>query len=109
MRSYQIKRERPTFKTTHDYHKDGSFLTDPQIHGLSGKEREAEIRKVEDDLAEIVPRQFPRTQKLEYAILKSNLIVEHAVTQYIRCFALVAVHADDIRFTFSQKLEIAYL
>lgn len=37
------------------------------------------------------------------------MIVKYALTQYIRCFALVAVQAEDIRFTFSQRLEIAYL
>ena len=37
------------------------------------------------------------------------MIVEYALTQYIRCFVLVAVQAEDVRFTFSQKLEIAYL
>jgi len=109
MRSYQLKRERPTFRTAHDFHKDGSFLVDPKVHGLSGKEREAELQKVNDDLLGPVKRHFPRTQNLEYAILKAHLIVEYALTQYIRCFVLVAVQAEDIRFTFSQRLEIAYL
>ena len=109
MRSYQIKRERPSFKTAHEFHKEGSFLVDPKIHGLSGQAREDEIKRVGDELCELVKKQFPRTQKLEYAILKSLLIVEYAITQYIRCFSLVAVDAEEIRFTFSQRLEIAYL
>lgn len=109
MRSYQIKRERPSIKTAHDFHKEGSFLVDPRLHGLSGQVREDEIRKIGDDLCELVKQQFPRTQKLEYAILKSHLIMEYAITQYIRCFAAVAVEIDAIRFTFSQRLEVAYL
>jgi hypothetical protein len=109
MRSYQIKRERSTLKTAHEFFKSGGFLTDPKRHTLSGEEREAELQKVTDDLLEIVKRHFPRTQNLEYAILKSHLIIEHALVQYIRCFALTAVSVKEIRFTFSQKLEIAYL
>ena len=109
MRSYQVKRERPTLKTAHDYHKSGSFLVDPKIHGLSGAEREAKLQKVRDDLHDAVKRHFPRTQNLEYAILKSHLIVEHALTQFIRCFSLVAVQPENLRFSFSQRLEIAYL
>ncbi len=109
MRSYQIKRERPSLKTAHEYHKEGSFLVDPKVHGLSGQAREDEIRRVGDELCELVRRQFPRTQNLEYAILKSHLIAEYAITQYIRCFAMVAVEAEAIRFTFSQRLEVAYL
>jgi hypothetical protein len=109
MRSYQVKRERPTFKTAHDFHKSGAFHTDPKLHGLSGEEREAELQKIEESLRKIVSSQFPRTQNLEYAILKAHLIAEYAITQYIRYFAAVAVSEDSIRFTFSQKLEIAYL
>lgn len=109
MRSYQVKRERPTFRTAHDFHKEGSFLVDPKVHGLSGEEREVELQKVSDDLLSTVKRHFPHTQNLEYAILKAHLIVEYALTQYIRCFVSVSVQSEDIRFTFSQRLEIAYL
>ncbi len=109
MRSYQIKRERPTFKTAHDFHKEGSFLVDPKQHGLSGEEREAEIERIGDKLGDLVMRQFPRTQNLEYAILKSHLIVEYAITEYIRGFSAVVVPIESIRFTFAHRLEIAYL
>lgn len=108
MRSYQFKRERPTFKGAHDFFKTGSFSTNPNIHLLRGKKRDREIRKVTDGLFHITEH-FPRTQNLEYAILKSHLIVEHAVTEYVRAFSATAIEAKDIRFTFSQKLEIAYL
>jgi hypothetical protein len=108
MRSYQFKPERPSLKTAHDFYKEGEYSTDPKRHFLSGEDRKRELEKVSDALREIV-KQFPRTQNLEYAILKSHLIVEHALAQYIRCFALTAVPVQEIRFTFAQKLEIAYL
>jgi hypothetical protein len=109
VRARQVKRERPTLKTAHEYFKEGSFGIYPDKHYLSGKKREAEIRRVSDELLEVTRSQFPRTQNLEYAILKTHLIVEFALVQYIRCFAATFVEAKTLRFTFSQKLEIAYL
>jgi hypothetical protein len=109
MRSHQISRERPTFKTAHQFFAEGSFTVDPKAHYLSGEEREKEIEKVGESLEELVTKAFPRTQNLEYAILKAHLIVEHALAQYIRCFAVSAVSISSIRFSFSQKLEVAYL
>jgi uncharacterized protein YutE (UPF0331/DUF86 family) len=105
----QIKRERPTLKTAHEFFRQGGFLTDPSRHFLSDDEHEAQVRGADDRLAKLVKRQFPRTQNLEYAILKSHLIIEHALVEYIRSFSAVAVEAKDIRFPFSQKLEFAYL
>jgi hypothetical protein len=108
MRSRQIRRERPTFKTAHQFFTEGSFSI-TAAHYLSGEERDKEIERVTEELQDIVKAQFPRTQNLEYAILKAHLIVEHALVQYIRCFAITAVSVSDIRFSFSQKLEVAYL
>jgi hypothetical protein len=109
MRSFQFKRERPTFKTAHDFFKNGGFSTDPATHFLRGEQREAEIDKIDGSLLHITKQQFPRTQNLEYAILKAHLIVEYAITEFIRGFAMTAIEPTEIRFTFSQKLEIAYL
>lgn len=108
MHPNQIRRKRPSFETAHSYFKEGFFSIDPKLHYLSGKEREAEIKKATESL-EQVSRQFPRTQNLEYAILKSHLIVEHALVQYIRCFAATFIDVKDLRFSFREKLEIAYL
>jgi hypothetical protein len=109
MHSSQIRRKRPTFKTAHQFLKEGTFTTSPKLHYLSGEEREKEIKGVCDSLQETIRTQFPRTQNLEYAILKAHLIVEHALVQYVRCFARTAVSVSDIRFSFSQMLEVAYL
>ena len=103
-----IKRERPTVDTAHKFHKEGFFSTGPE-HRLSKEERYIEIEKIEDGLMSLVKSQYPRTQNLEYAILKAHLIVEYAVTQYIRCFSRTWVDEKQIRFTFSQKVEVAYL
>jgi hypothetical protein len=109
MHPRQIKRQRPTLKTAHDYFEQGVFRISPDLHSLSGKARQAELQKVRDGLDDVVRKQFPRTQNLEYAILKTHLIVEYALAQYIRSFAATFVDLKDLRFTFSQKLEIAYL
>jgi uncharacterized protein YutE (UPF0331/DUF86 family) len=65
---------------------------------------------VADELHRLIRDQFPRSSNLEYAILKAHLIVEHALAQYIRCCASVLVDTIKIRrFSFSHKLEFAYL
>jgi hypothetical protein len=110
MRARQTKRARPTLKTAHNFFKEGTFSVVHDEHFLSGKAREDEIKKTVDEMLELVRTQFPaRTQNLEHAIFRGHLIVEHVLTQYIRCFASTYVDAKNLRFTFSQKLEIAYL
>lgn len=109
MKARQIKRPRPNLETAVKYLKDGTFSIDPLKHYQSFEEREKELSGISDDLCEIVKKQFPRTQNLEYAILKAHLIIEHAITQHIRGYASVSIDQKEIRFTFSQKLEIAYL
>jgi hypothetical protein len=103
------KRKRPNLDTANDYNESGGFLIDPKIHYFSDEERIAEVEEISDELVNWLPKQFPRTQNLEYAILKSHLIVEHVILQYIRCHANVVVDTNKSRFSFSQKLEIAYL
>jgi len=110
IRSNQFKRERPSFRTAHDFFKEeGGFSIDPERHSLQGKQRDEEIKKTINELLQVTRKQFPCTQNLEYAILKSHLIVEYALIEYIRGHAITAVDSKNIRFTFSQKLEIAYL
>ena len=108
MHSHQVKRKRPTLETAHSFYEEGFSYTGHE-HRLSGAERKAEIEAIAEDLRTIVKRQFPRTGILEYAVLKAHLIVEHALGQYIRCFALTSVELASLRFTFAQKLEVAHL
>lgn len=66
--------------------------------------------EVADALHGLIRDQYPRSGNLEYAILKAHLIVEHALAQYIRCSADVLVETTQLRrFSFSQKVEFAYL
>ena len=108
MKRTQIHRKRATLETAAEFAKAGEFYTGPENY-FSGAERQTAIDEIEGDLWLITKREFPRTSILEYAVLKAHLIVEHAITQYIRCFAHVVIEAKDIRFSFSQKLEVAYL
>lgn len=85
-----------------------SLLISPSEHYLSAAEHDAEITKISEELMDAY-MQFPRTQNLEYAVLKGNLIIEHVVTQFIRCHSRVSVDLSDIRFSSAQKLEVAYL
>lgn len=108
MKSTQVSRSRPNLQTAHEYHREGSYSIDPAKHFTSDDERNAEIERIAEELEEI-GKKFPRTQNVEYALLKAHLIIEYAIVQYIRAYASVAVAEKDIRFSFSQKLEVAYL
>lgn len=76
---------------------------------LSDAERSEIVEEVANQLLEIPRKHFPRTSNLEYAILKAHLIVEFAITQFIRCSSYILVTPKSLRLTFAQKLEIAVL
>jgi hypothetical protein len=76
---------------------------------LADADRVRIVEEVEEQLLEIVRENFPRTNNLEYAILKTHLIIEYALTQYIRCTSFVLVEPESLRFSSSEKLEIAVL
>ncbi|WP_374428714.1 hypothetical protein [Tabrizicola sp.] len=108
MKTKQVKRPRPNLQSAHDYHREGSYSIHPAKHFTFEEERSEEIERIAKELREI-GKKFPRTQNVEYALLKAHLIIEYAITQYIRGYATVAVTDKDIRLSFSQKLEVAYL
>jgi hypothetical protein len=76
---------------------------------LSDEDRRAIAMEAASRLEAVVRDHLPRTQNLEYAILKTHLIVEYAINEYIRCLSRVLVDSKDLRFTFFPKLEIAVL
>ncbi|RVR06867.1 hypothetical protein [Sinorhizobium meliloti] len=108
MYKFQFRGPKPSFQSAVQYHKQGYSYYGAEGR-LEGNERRAELQKICEDLDTIVMREFPRTQNLEYAILKAHLILEHVLVQYIRSFAYTAVESQDVRFPFSQKLEVAHL
>jgi hypothetical protein len=104
----KLKRKRPTLKAAHEY-LAGINSWGRGSEYFTEEEHYQEVVEIHEDLKSIVRAQFPRTQNLEYAILKAHLIVEHSITQYVRSFARTA-DAKTTRFGFSQKkLDIAYL
>lgn len=109
MRPLHIKRKRITLNDAEKYLKDGIGGGMSYSDYISNEERQIIIEKVTDELLNIIPGKFPRTANLEYAILKTHLIVEYALTQFIRCSSYVLVDLGSIKFTFSQKLEISIL
>jgi hypothetical protein len=108
VRMRKFKGPRPTLKTAHEFYRRGFHPPAPGREYFTEEEHLQQVIDIEDDLESIVRLQYPRTQNLEYAILKAHLIIEHSITQYIRAFARTA-DAKIERFSFSQKLDIAYL
>ena len=103
MKQNQTKRKRSTLKDAHDFHKSGSYYVGPE-HATTDEERIEDIESVSEFLESLVKNHFPRTSNLEYAILKCHLIIEYAITEYIRCHSSVVIDREKIKFTFSQKL-----
>lgn len=106
MKTRQIKRPRPNLETARKFFNEG-WSVDPQRHYTSREERETQIQFIYDSLKDIGKR-FPRTQNVEYAVLKAHLILEYAIIQYIRGYSEVYLEEKDINFSFYQKMEIAY-
>lgn len=80
---------------------DGDYLSDAEWQQI--------VDEVTNQLRDVTRTHFPRTTNLEYAILKTHLIMEYAITQMIRCSSSVLVPLESLKFSFSQKLEIAVL
>lgn len=97
---------RPKLTDAHKFFREGSYRWPPWV---SDAERETELLRVVDELETLTKRQFPRTNTLEYALLKAHLIVEYALTEYVRMCAQVRLERTEVRFTFAQKLDLAYL
>lgn len=108
MQRHQAKRERPNIQTAHEFLKTGHYYTGPE-HVVSDQEREKEIEESGDRILHAARQHFPRTVKIDYAVLKMHLIIELGITEYIRAHSHVIVEAESLRFSFSDKLEIAYL
>jgi hypothetical protein len=109
MRPLHTNRKRTTLNEAQEYIKKGIGGGANTSDYLSDDQRNKIVTKVTEELSVLVPRHFPRTTKLDYAILKGHLIIEHALTQFIRCISPVLVEIESIKFSFSQKLEIAIL
>lgn len=109
MRPLHTRRKRATLSDARTFISAGIGGGMSQDDYLSDEERERIAEGVADQLFEVTKLYFPRTAVLEYAVLKAHLIVEFALTQFIRCASHVLVDPDDLRFTFTQKLDIAAL
>lgn len=104
----QTKRPRPTRETAHRAQAEGGYSILREDY-VEDDERNSFADQMSAELEVLVKTQFPRTTNLEYALLKCHLIVEYALTQFIRGSAHVLVESQAIRFTFAQKIEVAYL
>lgn len=107
MKPLNTRKNKPTLQTAHDWVKGIISYGMGEGDYLTTEERISEIESVREELEQLVKKEFPRTKILEYAILKSHLIIEHAVSQYIRCLSTNLVPLESLHFTFSQKVEIA--
>ncbi len=109
MRPLHTRRRRTTLSDAQQFRRKGVGGGMRAVDYLLDADRVRIVEEVGKRLLEIPRQHFPRTNNLEYAILKTHLIVEYALTQYIRCTSSVSVEPESLRFSFSEKLEIAIL
>lgn len=103
----QSRKPRSTFQTAHDFYRQGFYEVGPE-HWLTYEDQRDFINSASIELQKLIKEQFLRTGNLEYAILKAHLIVEQAITVYIKSQSRAQI-SSKLDFTFAKKLEIAYL
>lgn len=109
MRALHTKKKRTTLADAQQF-AAGSILFGVDAGDyLSDAERQQIIDDVSAQLMDVTRVHFPRTTNIDYAILKAHLIIEYALTQMIRCSSVVLVQPEALKFSFSEKLEIAVL
>jgi hypothetical protein len=104
----RIRKPRPTLKDAHEFRARGTYSVGGNDY-VTDAERFAEVERVHEELHTLATKAIPRTRNLEYMVLKCHTITEFAITHYIRCLSSPVLESKEIRFTYSQKLEIAYL
>jgi hypothetical protein len=109
MRILHSRRPRTTLSDAQRFRRDGVSGGMRTVDYLTDADRSRIVEEVVGQLLEVPRKHFPRTNNLEYAILKTHLIIEYALTQFIRCTSHVLVEVETLRFTFSEKLELAVL
>lgn len=101
-------KKRPNLEAALKWVKEGHFSIGPE-DWLSDEQQAARIKAVSREMGSSVKQHFPRTNILEYAILKGHLIVERAIADYIRCHSAIALESSELQFTFAHKVEVATL
>lgn len=109
MRPLHIRRPRATLADAQRFAHDGACRGMRVEDYLSDEDRSRIAEEIDDHLSQVPRDHFPRTGNLEYAILKTHLIVEFAITQFICGSSPVLVKPETLRFSFVEKLEIAVL
>lgn len=109
MRPLHSKRKRTTLTDAKQFAVGNANFGINSSDYLSDLERRHIVDEATKQLEDVTRAHFPRTSNLEYAILKAHLIMEFALTQVIKCSSPMLVRSESLRFSFSQKLEIAIL
>ena len=106
MYTRRSKNQRPSPKTALRAQENG-------ITGWSSYESNREREDSLDDsinfLTQNLPSQFPRTNKLDYAVIKAHLIFESILTEYICAKSAVCVQREDLRISYPRRLDVAFL
>lgn len=104
----RLKKKRPTKKDAIDFLSKGHWGVASEDY-VSPKEREKRIEETASQIQVLLKKNMPRGKNLDLIILKGHILLEFMLNQFISLKAPVEVDIEKQRFTFSQKIDIAYM
>ncbi len=108
MKPLHLNVRRPNLADAHAARKAGHY---PGILGNYATPQEVSERldRLHLELEELGTKRFPRTQNLEYAVLKAHILMESIIEQMICGFMPKFVDPGELNMTCSKKIDLAYM
>lgn len=103
-----LKKTKPSLEIAHKIASGKQHARISINEYFTDSERIHEVRDVVESIKKVATKNFPRTQNLEYAILKTHLIIEFAITEFIRCSMSIVSKTNRIDLKFSQKITFLF-
>ena len=108
-RFYRYKRRRPTLQDAEDFHKKGSFGFNPARDAVSLEERRKRVEGLSATVQAKLKQTLSPIRQLDLVVLRSHLLIEYMLNQFIDITARTEGVIDTERFTFSQKEALVHL
>jgi hypothetical protein len=107
MKPLHLNVRRPTLADAHAARKAGRY---PGLLGdyATEEEQSKRLEKTFSELDDLGTKRFPRTQNLEYAVLKTHILMESIIDHFICGLMPKFVDPQELNMTCSKKIDLAY-
>jgi len=102
-----LRKKRPTREDADATWRRGSYGVGPDDY-VSDSERLSQIDRFDEFIFQLVRDELAHTRRLDLTILRGHSIIDIAITQFITLASRNQAAFENTRFTFQQKLTIAY-